>query len=126
MATKSATERIAEIKANAQAEIDKLKVEALALLNAEKKNHLDRVKELDKEIEELSGKAPSSKASGTRKKISIEDVVASIKAGNTNYPAIARHLGASTANVAGKIKAEGKKAGITKTGERASMKLGVK
>jgi hypothetical protein len=60
MATKTALERIAEIQANAAAEVEKLKGDALSALNEEKKGLLDLVKKIDKQIEELTGKAPKA------------------------------------------------------------------
>ena len=53
-------------------------------------------------------------------------MVEAIKGGATNYRAIASKLDTSSATVTKKIKMEGKAAGITSSGQKASFKLLVK
>ena len=68
-------------------------------------------------------------ASGERKartSITIDQVVAAIKAGATNYKGVALKLGCSPMTVTSKIKAQGKSAGISSTGQKAAFKLAVK
>ena len=82
---------------------------------------------LEKQIADLTGKAPE--AASTRKprvSVTIDQIVEAIKGGATNYRSVAAKLGCSAQTVATKVKEDGKKAGIKSTGEKASFKLGVK
>ena len=86
------------------------------------------VVDLQGQIAKLSGEVAPEKVSGRkpRTSVSVEQVVAAIKGGATNYRTIAAKLGSSAATVAKKIKTEGKAAGITSTGQKAAFKLSAK
>jgi len=60
MPSLSALERIRKIQDDAAAEIAKLTDDAVTALKEERKGLLDQVKKLDKEIAELTGKAPKT------------------------------------------------------------------
>ncbi|MDR3401121.1 MAG: hypothetical protein P4L99_01380 [Chthoniobacter sp.] len=60
MATLTATEKIRKILADAQAEADKLKAEAMAELKEKLKAAQNVARSIEMEIEELTGKAPKA------------------------------------------------------------------
>ena len=128
MAAKTAAEQIAEY----QAKIIALKDEAAGELMVKIKEQRKVLNALESEYEELTGKtimhttgggAGAGKPKGTRTAITIEQVKEAVKGGATNYRQVAAHLGCSPANVAAKIKAEGKAAGIKSKGQKAAFQL---
>ncbi len=86
------------------------------------------VVDLQSQIEKMTSEPAPAKAIGrkARTSVTIAQVVEAIKGGATNYRSVAAKLGSSSATVAKKIKAEGKAAGISSTGQKASFKLIVK
>jgi len=74
---------------------------------------------------EIQAKASEGAKEGkkTRVSITIEQIVEAIRGGAYNYRTVAAKLGASAQNVANKVQAEGKKAGITSVGTKASFRL---
>ena len=112
----TAEEQIYEL----QRQIENLKSRSTLELRVKLAEAKGQVIALEKQLE-----APTT-ARKHRVSITIEQVVAAIREGAVNYPAIAAKLGCSPATVATKIRDEGKKAGIKSTGERANFKLGVK
>jgi len=122
--TLSASEQIEEL----QRKIEQLKHQSLLELRVKLAEARGVVVALENELEKLTGKAPGATASGrkARTSITIEDVVKAIKGGATNYKSISAKLGCSAATVTNKIKAQGKVAGITSTGQKAAFKLAVK
>jgi hypothetical protein len=111
-----------------QRQIEQLKHRAILELKVKLAEALALVVDLQGQIAKLTGEVAPEKVSGRkpRTSVSIEQVVAAIKGGATNYRTIAAKLGSSAATVAKKIKTEGKAAGITSSGQKASFKLSVK
>ncbi len=126
--TLSASEQIEEL----ERQIVQLKHRSLLELKVKLAEARHAVVVLEKQIEEISGKAPASggavepKQRKARTSITIAQVVAAIKGGALNYKAVANALGCSPITVAKKIEAEGKAAGIKSTGQKATFKLSVK
>jgi len=83
------------------------------------------VVDLQDQIEKITGEAVSGKPTvrKARTSVTIAQVVEAIKGGATNYRSVAAKLGSSSATVTKKIKAEGKAAGISSTGQKAAFKL---
>lgn len=89
----------------------------------------NQVVEIQKEIAKLIGSDNSDAASAIKKPrltITIKQIVESIRAGATNYKMVADKLCCSKSAIASKIKSEGKKAGISSSGEKANFVLTVK
>ncbi len=125
MANKSsASEQIDEL----ERQIAQLKHRSLLELRVKLAEARHAVIVLEKQIEEFTGKPPTAEKKQRKPKVNvtIEQVVAAIKEGATNYKAVASALGCSAFIVAKKIEAEGKAAGIQSTGQKASFKLSVK
>ena len=119
-----ATEQIEDL----QRQIEQLKHRAVLELKVKLAEARALVVDLQSQIEKMTGEAVSEKTS-TRKprtSVTIDQVVAAIKAGASNYRTVAAKLGSSTATVTKKVKAEGKAAGITSVGQKASFRLMVK
>ena len=123
MSTPAYDEQIQDL----QLQIARLKERSVMELRvklAEAKGH---VIALEKQIEQMTGQAAGGeKAPRTRTSITIEQVVAAIKEGATNYKLVAGKLGCSPMTVTKRIADEGKAAGIKSTGEKAKFKLQVK
>ena len=110
-------------------QIENLKSRSVLELRVKLAEAKGQVISLEKQLEELTGKAPAAATASTRKQrvsVTIDQVVAAIKAGAFNYLQVASKLGCSPQTVANKIKEDGKKAGIKSTGERANFRLSVK
>lgn len=120
----SASDQIAEL----QRQIEALRHRSLQELKVKLAEARHNVALLEKQIAELTGKGAGLEKGKVRKRtsITIAQVVSAIKAGATNYKAVAAALGCSPITVAKKIEAEGKSAGIRSTGQKASFKLSVK
>jgi chromosome segregation ATPase len=124
-AMSTAQEQIKEL----ERQIENLRNRAVLELKvklAEARNH---VVDLESKIAELTDSAAPAKPDEPKKvrvSITIKQIVEAIQGGATNYRAVANALGCSPANVAQKIKAEGKKAGIRSRGEKANFVLSVK
>ena len=125
-AAKTAAEKIADLKAQMIA----LQDEAAGEIMVKIKEKRQELRALETEYEELTGKtimqttgggAGTGKPKGTRHTITIEQVKAAIKGGAKNNAHVAAELGCSKANVAAKVKKEGKAAGIKSRGQRASF-----
>jgi transcriptional regulator with PAS, ATPase and Fis domain len=117
-----------------QAEFEKksaaIKEQATGELVLKIKEKKQELAELQQQYEALTGKPAKhtfSAESGvgsekrTRTKITIEQVKKAIQGGAKNNADIAAHLGVSKANVASKVKKEGKAAGIKSKGERVNF-----
>jgi len=128
MAAKTAQEKIADLKAQMVA----LQDEAAGELMVKIKEKRQELRALETEYEELTGKTimhttgggtgtGNPKAKGTRHTITIEAVKAAIKGGAKNNADVAAELGCSKANVAAKVKKEGKAAGIKSKGARVNF-----
>lgn len=120
--TSGATEQIE----NLQRQIEQLKHRAILELKVKLAEARALVVELQSQMEKMSGEAAPAKTRKARTSVTIQQVVEAIKGGATNYRTIADKLGTSTATVAKKIKSEGKAAGISSVGQKASFKLRVK
>lgn len=121
----NAQDQIEEI----QRQIETLRHRAVLELKVKLVEARNNVLELESQLAEMTGNAIVAKAKGQRKarvSITTEQIVEAIKGGATNYRAVAAKLDCSSATVTKKIKAEGKKAGISSTGEKAKFKLVVK
>jgi len=122
----AATEQIEDL----QRQIEQLKHRAILELKVKLAEARALVVDLQSQMEKVSGEvAPTTKPAGTRKprtSVTIQQVVDAIKGGASNYRAVANKLGTSAATVAKKIKMEGKAAGISSTGAKASFTLRVK
>ena len=119
-----ATQQIEDL----QRQIEQLKHRAVLEFKVKLAEARALVVDLQSQIEKMTGEAVSEKTS-TRKprtSVTIDQVVAAIKAGASNYRTVAAKLGSSTATVTKKVKAEGKAAGITSVGQKASFRLMVK
>ena len=89
----------------------------------------NRAIEIQKEIAKLSSIKKTDMASVVKKPrvtITIKQVVETIRDGATNYKMVADKLDCSKSCVAKKVKEEGKKAGITCSGEKSNFVLTVK
>ena len=112
-----------------QRQIEQLKHRAVLELKVKLAEARALVVDLQGQIAKLTGEVAPEKVSSGRKprtSVTVEQVAAAIKGGATNYRTIASKLGSSAATVAKKIKTEGKAAGITSSGQKASFKLSVK
>ncbi len=120
----SASEQIEEL----QRQIEQLRHRSVQELRVKLAEARHTVVALEKQIEELTGKAATTAApqKRTRTSITIEQVVGAIRNGATNYRTVANELGCSPITVAKKVETEGKAAGIRSTGAKASFKLAVK
>ncbi len=121
----NAQEQIEEL----ERQIENLRSRAVMELKVKLAEARNRVVDLEHEIAKLSGQDIDGASRSQRKpriSITIKQVVEAIQGGATNYRTVAAKLGCSPANVARKIKADGKKAGIKSTGEKSSFVLSVK
>jgi len=121
----TAQEQIQEL----ERQIENLKHRSVLELKVKLAAARNEVSELEAQIAKITGKAvPAEKPTGRKPRVSItiDQVVEAIKNGATNYKSIANVLGCSSLTVAKKVEAEGKKAGIKSTGQKASFKLMVK
>jgi len=111
-----------------QLQISRLKERSVLELRVKLAEAKGLVIALEKQLEQLTGKAPAETPTGRKPwvSINIDQVVAAIKEGAYNYPQIAAKLGCSSQTVANKVAAEGKKAGIKSTGQKAQFRLGMK
>ena len=119
-----ATEQIEDL----QRQIEQLKHRAILELKVKLAEARASVVDLQSQIAKMTGEVAPEKTT-TRKartSVTIQQVVDAIKSGNTNYRTVANKLGTSPATVAKKIKTEGKAAGISSIGQKASFKLVVK
>jgi len=119
-----ATEQIEDL----QRQIEQLKHRAILELKVKLAEARALVVDLQSQIEKMTGEVAPAKPT-TRKartSVTIQQVVDAIKGGATNYRMVANKLGSSAATVAKKIKMEGKAAGISSTGAKASFTLRVK
>ena len=120
--TPSASEQIEEL----QQQIERLKHRSVLQLRVQLAEARNTVSSLESEIQKLTGKAAETEKTAGKKprtSVTIEDVVQAIKGGATNYRTVASKLGSTAATVTKKIKEQGKAAGITSTGQKASFKL---
>lgn len=119
-----ATEQIEDL----QRQIQQLKHRAILELKVKLAEARALVVDLQAQIAKLAGEVVEEKPAGrkSRTSVTIQQVVDAIKGGATNYRTVANKLGASPATVAKKIKAEGKAAGVSSVGQKASFKLVVK
>jgi len=122
----TAQEQIEEI----QRQIVNLRHQAVLELKVKLADARATVAALERELAQTTGSttapAQASKTRKARVSITVGQIVEAIKAGAYNYRSVAAKLGCSTATVTSKIKADGKSAGITSTGEKASFRLSVR
>ena len=119
----NASEQIEDL----QRQIEQLKHRAILELKVKLAEARALVVSLQAQIAKLSGEtAESAAAPRARGHVTIGQIAEAIKGGATNYRSVAAKVGASAATVAKKIKEEGKSAGISSTGQKASFKLIVK
>ncbi|XHR29364.1 MAG: hypothetical protein ACFUZC_02140 [Chthoniobacteraceae bacterium] len=120
----NATDQIEDL----QRQIEQLKHRAVLELKVKLADAKALVVDLQAQIEKISGEVGEKPATGRRHRtrVTIAQIVDAIKGGATNYRTVAAKLGASPASIANKIKDEGKAAGISSTGQKASFKLVVK
>lgn len=120
----AATEQIETL----QRQIEQLKHRAILELKVKLAEARALVVDLQSQIAKMTGETAPEKPAGRkpRTSVTIQQVVDAIRTGATNHRAIANKLGTSPATVAKKIQAEGKAAGISSVGQKASFKLLVK
>jgi hypothetical protein len=121
----SAQEEIREL----ERQIENLRSRAVMELKVKLAEARNTVATLEHELARLMGNSNALSKSKPRKPrihITIKQIVEAIQGGATNYHGVAVKLGCSPSNVAKKIKAEGKKAGIRSKGEKANFVLSVK
>ncbi|XHR29814.1 MAG: hypothetical protein ACFUZC_04515 [Chthoniobacteraceae bacterium] len=90
------------------------------------RNH---VTDIQKEIAKLTGSSGPDTTNVVKKPritITVKQIVEALRAGATNYKTVADKLGCSKSSVAKKIKEEGKKAGISSSGEKSNFVLTMK
>lgn len=124
-AMSTAQEQIKEL----QQQIGNLRHRAVLELKVKLAEARSNVVALEHQLAEMTGSAAPAIANEPKKvrvSITIKQVVEAIQAGATNYRTVANALGCSPANVAQKIKSEGKKVGIRSKGEKANFVLSVK
>ena len=109
-----------------QLQILKLKERSVLELRVKLAEAKGLVIALEKQLEQMTGQVPVATERKARVSVTIQQIVEAIQNGQTNYRLIANQLGCSAQNVANKVKAEGKKAGIKSMGEKANFKLSVK
>ena len=110
-------------------QIENLRSRAVMELKVKLADARNQVVEIQKEIAKLTDSNSSDTASivkNPRLTITIKQVVEAIRGGATNYKMVADKLGCSKSGVAKKVKEEGKKAGITSSGEKSNFVLTVK
>ena len=110
-------------------QIQNLRGRAVMELKVKLVDARNRVAEIQKEIAKLTGSDSSDTTSVIKKPritITIKQIVEAIRGGATNYKMVADKLGCSKSAVSKKIKEEGKKAGITSSGEKSNFVLTVK
>ena len=119
-----ATEQIETL----QRQIEQLRHRAILELKVKLAEARALVVDLQSQIEKIAGETAPGKSIGrkARTSVTIAQVVEAIKGGATNYRSVAAKLGSTTATVAKKVKAEGKAAGVSSTGQKAAFKLIVK
>ena len=110
-------------------QIENLRSRAVMVLKVKLSTARNRVVEIQKEIADFTGGENPATENAVKKPritITIKQIVEAIRSGATNYKMVADKLGCSKSSVAKKIKEEGKKAGITSSGEKANFVLTVK
>jgi len=110
-------------------QIKNLRSRAVMELKVKLSTARNHVADIQKEIAKLTGgDAPDSEnvVKKPRITITIKQIVEAIRGGATNYKMVADKLGCSKSGVAKKVKEEGKKAGITSSGEKSNFVLAVK
>lgn len=121
----SVQEQIREL----ERQIENLRHRAVLELKVKLAEARNTVAALERELAGTTGNpgpAATPEPRKTRVRITIKDIVEAIRSGAANYRTVAAKLGCSPANVAMKIKEEGKKAGIRSKGEKAKFVLSVK
>jgi len=126
----TALEQLAELQAEFDKKAQAIREEARGELVLKIKKNREEFAELQAQYEQLTGKpakhtfggneGPHGKSS-ERKRITIDQIKDAIKNGSKNNATIAAHLGCSKANVAAKVKKDGKAAGIKHKGERVNF-----
>jgi hypothetical protein len=125
-AAKTAAEKIADLKAQMAALTDEAAGELLVKIKDKRKE----LAALESEYTELTGKSLGgsegaqgkiTRATSKRVAITIEQIKDAISKGDKNNAQIATRLGCSKANVALKVKTEGKAAGIKHKGQRVNF-----
>ena len=115
-----ATDQIQDL----QRQIEQLRHRAVLELKVKLAEAKALVADLQAQIAEISREA--GRGSGKvrkRTRVTIGQIADAIKGGAKNYREVAAKLGASPISIANKIKAQGKAAGISSTGRKASFKL---
>ena len=110
-------------------QIENLRGRAVMELKVKLADARNEVVHLQKEIAKLTGSDNPDTVNVIKKprvRVTIKEIVEAIRGGATNYKAVSDKLGCSKSCVANKIKAEGKKAGISSSGEKANFVLTVK
>lgn len=130
MATKTTTalEQLAELQAEFEKKSAAIKEQAQGELVLKIKEKKQELAELQQQYEALTGKPAKHTFGGDnggekrqRHTITIEQVKKAIQGGAKNNADISAHLGVSKANVASKVKKEGKAAGIKSKGQRVNF-----
>jgi len=113
---------------NLQRQIEHLKHRAILELKVKLAEARASVVDLQNQIAKMTGEIVPEKPAGrkSRTSVTIQQVVEAIKGGATNYRTVATKLGTSPATVAKKIKTDGKAAGVSSVGQKASFRLLVK
>ncbi|XHR27646.1 MAG: hypothetical protein ACFUZC_17100 [Chthoniobacteraceae bacterium] len=110
-------------------QIENLRSRAVMELEVKLSTARNHVAEIQKEIAKLTGCNDPDTTNAVKKPrvtITIKQIVEAIRGGATNYKMVADKLGCSKSSVAKKVKEEGKKAGITSSGEKSNFVLTVK
>jgi hypothetical protein len=110
-------------------QIENLRSRAVMELKVKLSTARNEVAEIQKEIAKLTGSDSPDTTNVVKRPritITIKQIVEAIRGGATNYKMVADKLGCSKSGVAKKIKEEGKKAGISSSGEKSNFVLTVK
>lgn len=133
--TTTALEQLAELQAEFEKKSAAIKELATGEIVLKLKEKRAELAELEAQYEKLTGKpvkhtfggasevgnGKAAKGTRTRHTITIEAIKDAIKNGSKNNAEIANKLGCSKANVAAKVKKEGKAAGIKSKGQRVNF-----
>ena len=110
---------------------DRLKHQAVLELKVKLAEARAHVVDLQNQIAKYTGEVKEKASEGAKERkprisITIAQVAEAIRGGAYNYPTIAAKLNVSAQTVMKKIQAEGKDAGITSVGQKASFRLLIK
>jgi hypothetical protein len=110
-------------------QIENLRSRAVMELKVKLSTARNHVADIQKEIAKLASSGDPDATNVIKKPritITVKQIGEAIRGGATNYKMVADKLGCSKSCVAKKVKEEGKKSGITSSGEKSNFILTVK